>query len=302
MAVFVSGATGYIGGAICRALAAENLSVLGGVRQFTALPDGVAPFVTGDLAKPGLKLTPVDTVIHAAGLGHRRGVPEATWRAANVDAAVNLALAARQAGAKKFILISTAHVHGRVHDGTVTDDTPPNPMDDYAASKLQAEQKVAAIFGAGLAIVRPVAVIGPNCPGNLPLLMKLLRHGIPLPFASIVNQRSFIDVADLARLVLAVCKAEATPATILAAHPQPIATPALIRALAAGMGKPAGLVPCPPAILAAAATAVGRSAMWQSLAGSFIAVPENALRLGWAPRQSLSDSLIETSRYYNTTK
>jgi UDP-glucose 4-epimerase len=184
----------------------------------------------------------------------------------------------------------------------VTDETAPNPMDDYAASKMQAERDVAAIFGPGLSIIRPVAVIGPNCPGNLPLLMKLLHRGIPLPFGSIANQRSFIYVADLAGLVLAVINASEPPETVLAAHPQPIATPALIRALAAGMGKPARLLPCPPVILAAAAGAVGRSAMWQSLAGSFVAVPQNALMLGWAPRQSLSESLVETSRYYNTTK
>ena len=56
----------------------------------------------------------------------------------------------------------------------VTDRTPPNPMDLYAESKLQAEYDVAAAFGPGVSIVRPVAVIGPACPGNMPLLLKLL--------------------------------------------------------------------------------------------------------------------------------
>ncbi len=69
-----------------------------------------------------------------------------------------------------------------MHDGTVSDDTPPHPMDDYAASKLQAEQEVAAIFGGALTIIRPVAVVGPRCPGNIPLLLKLIGAGLPLPF------------------------------------------------------------------------------------------------------------------------
>jgi UDP-glucose 4-epimerase len=224
-----------------------------------------------------------------------------TWRDANVTAALNLAQAAKQAGATKFILISTAHVHGRVHDGVVSDDTAPNPMDDYAASKLEAEAQVAAIFGPGLCIIRPVAVIGPHCPGNLPLLIKLLRAGIPLPFGSIVNQRSFIDAADLASLVLAALNAPAPPGMILAAHPEPVSTPALIRALAAGLGRPARLLPCPAGFLATAAKAAGRAAMWQSLAGSFVAAPKAALSLGWSPHQSISESLMETSRYYNTT-
>jgi UDP-glucose 4-epimerase len=301
MAVFVSGATGYIGGAIVRALAASGQQVFGGVRAETRLTPGVTPFITGDLSKPGLVLPPVEAVIHAAGLGHRRGVPEAVWRAANIDAAVNLARAAKAAGATKFILVSTAHVHGRVHDGIVSDDTPASPADPYAASKLGAETAVVAAFGPGVVCLRPVAVIGPGCPGNLQLVMKLLARGVPLPFGAIRNARSFIDVADLAALALAVVAAAATPPVVLAAHPGTISSPDLVRALAAGMGRTAWLPPFPPGLLGAAARISGRAAMWQSLAGSFVANPANALALGWAPAKTLHESLAETGRYYNTT-
>jgi UDP-glucose 4-epimerase len=299
--VFVSGATGYIGSAIARRLVAEGATVFGGVRRTVDLPQGVESFVTGDLAALSSALPAVDAVVHAAGLGHRRGVSQAVWRAANVDAAVNLARAARQAGARRFVLISTAHVHGRVHAGVVTDTTPPNPMDDYAASKLEAERAVAAAFGPSLSVLRPVAVIGPHCPGNLQLLMKLLARGIPLPFGAIANRRSFIHVDDLARLTATVLAAETPPAVVLAAHPGSIATPALIRALSTGMGVQPRLLPCPPGLLAAGAGLLGRAAMWQSLAGSFVADPQAALALGWAPSAGLERGLAETARYYNTT-
>jgi UDP-glucose 4-epimerase len=302
VAVFVSGATGYIGGAIVRALAASGQQVFGGVRAETTLPLGVTPFITGDLSKPGLALPPVAAVIHAAGLGHRRGVPEAVWRAANIDAAVNMARAAKAAGAEKFILVSTAHVHGRVHDGIVSDDTPASPADDYAASKLGAEKAVAAAFGPGVVCLRPVAVIGPGCPGNLQLVMKFLARGMPLPFGAIRNERSFIDVADLAALALAVLAAAAPPPVVLAAHPGRISSPDLVRALAEGMGCAARLPPFPPALLGAAARLAGRAAMWQSLAGNFAANPANALALGWAPAKTLHQSLAETGRYYITTR
>jgi UDP-glucose 4-epimerase len=299
--ILVTGAAGYIGGAIIRALADGGWSVIGGVRRDVAVPPYVTPFITGDLAQFGTDFPPVDAVVHAAGLGHRRGVPRAVWHAANVDAAVNVASAARRAGASRFVLISTAHVHGRIHDGVVTDATPPHPMDDYATSKLEAEAAVGAAFGAGLTIIRPVAVIGPNCPGNLQLLMKFLRAGIPLPFASIRNARSFIQVNDLARLVALALRANAPPAVMLAAHPAAIATPELIRALADGMNLKPRLLPCPPALLAAGAAAAGRAAMWQSLAGSFCSDPAAALALGWTPAQSLRESLVDVGRYHNTT-
>ncbi len=299
--VFCSGATGYIGGAILRRLAAEGAPVLGGLRAAASLPAGITPHITGDLAVHELTLPPVSAVIHAAGLGHRRGVSPAIWRRANVDAAVNLARAARAAGANRFILISTAYIHGRVHDRLVSDTTPPNPMDDYAASKLQAEHDVAGAFGPGLTILRPVAVIGPGCPGNIPLLLKLLGRRLPLPFGGIDNRRSFILRDDLAAIVLAVLRAEKPPESVLVAHPETISTPALIRALADGLNTRARLFDCPAELLATGAALLGRAAMWQSLSGDFAANPAAARALGWQPALSLHDSFAETARYYHTT-
>jgi UDP-glucose 4-epimerase len=301
MAVFVSGATGYIGGAIIRAYIRANIPVFGGTRSNTALPERVMPCVTGDLAAGSFALPRVDTVIHAAGLGHRRGVAPSVWQRANVDAAANLAKAAKSVGAKKFVLISTAHVHGRVAAGVVDDTSPPNPMESYAASKLAAEAAVRAEFGDCVTIIRPTAVIGPNCPGNLQLLMKCLAKGIPLPFAGIVNSRSFIHVDDLARLVLLAAGAD-SPALLLAAHPESISTPGLVRALGRGMNVTPRLFSLPGAALNLAATLLGRGAMWQSLSGSFVADPRAALQLGWQPAHSLAESLTQTGWYYDTTR
>jgi UDP-glucose 4-epimerase len=302
LTVLVTGATGYIGGAILHGLRESGVDVLAGVRTTAALPAGATVLLTGDLTEPGLKLPPMEAVIHAAGLGHRRGVPAATWRRANVDAAVNLARAAREAGAKRFILISTAHIHGRVHEGMVTDTTPPNPMDAYAESKLQAEHDVAAAFGPGLCLIRPVAVIGPGCPGNIQLLLKLLARGIPLPFGAVRNRRSFIARDDLARIVRAVLQAPVMPESVLAAHWETISTPSLVRALALGLETTARLPACPPHILATAAALLGRSAMWQSLSGDFIANPAAARALGWQPATSLAESFEIIARYYNTAR
>ncbi|OYV34934.1 MAG: hypothetical protein B7Z81_09370 [Acidocella sp. 20-61-6] len=298
--VFCSGASGYIGGAIVRLLAHERIPALGGLRAPQPLPVGVSALQTGDLCQPGLSLPPVSAVIHAAGLGHRRHASAKTWASENVVAAVNVARAASAAGATRFVLISSAHIHGRVHPGMVTDTTPPNPMDAYAESKLQAEHEVAAAFGPGLIILRPVAVTGPACPGNLQLLLRLLARGIPLPFGGIENQRSFIDHDDLARIALAALRAEHPPQSVLAAHPESISTPALIRALAKGLSVTAKLPTWPEPVLATIATLLGRAAMWQSLSGNFVANPAAARALGWRPAQSLEESLISTARYHTT--
>ena len=275
--------------------------VFGGIRRRQALAPGVKPIITGDLAETRFGLPDVDVVIHAAGLGHKRGVARAEWQRQNIDAAVNLARAARLAGATRFILISTAYVHGRVHGGVVSDDTAPAPMDEYAKSKLDAEAAVVNAFGPGVSILRPTAVMGPGCPGNILLLIKLLERGIPLPFGSINNQRGFIPVDDLAILTLAVAGAKIPPPVLLAAHPETISTQSLIRALAEGLGVKPRLFPCPAALLGLGASLTGRGAMWQSLSGNFTTAPRAALALGWKPAQTLVESLRETARYYNTT-
>lgn len=149
-------------------------------------------------------------------------------------------------------------------------------------------------LGARLCIVRPTAVIGPQCPGNIPSLIKVLQKGLPLPLRAIDNARSFIDVEDLADLITLLVTGHA-PELVLAAHPTPISTPDLIRALAKGLHRPARLLPIPPSWLDLAARAVGKSRMWQSLSGNLIVQPEAALKLGWQPTTSIAASFEKTA-------
>jgi UDP-glucose 4-epimerase len=293
--VFVTGAAGFVGRHLCRVLADSNWVVRGGVRLAGPLPVGVETVVTGDLAEARLDLAGVDAVVHVAGLAHRRGVSPDVWIRENCAAAVNVAARAKAAGVRRFVFISTVGVFGRAVAGAVDETSAVLPVETYARAKWQAEQALRAIYGDGLVVVRPVAVVGAGCPGNLPLLMKLLGKGVPLPFGSIRNRRSFIEVTDLARLLLAVLAAEAPPALVLAAHPAPIGTPDLVRALARGMGVKVLLLPCPAGILAAGAKLAGRRAMFESLAGDFVVDPKKAaLALGWRPAESLAESLAKT--------
>lgn len=271
------------------------------MRKVEQQTEGVRSLITGDLANPKLVLPQVDTVIHAAGLGHRRNVKPHVWRRANVEMAVNVARAAKAAGATKFILISTAYIYGRSSDRLVTDTTPPNPPDDYTESKYQAELEVAASFGHDICSIRPAAVIGPACPGNIQLLLRAIKRGIPLPFGAIQNKRSFIARDDLAAIVLAALQARTLPEVILAAHPEAISTPDLIRALGEGMGCTPREPRIPLPLLAVMAGLAGRAEMWESLSQDFRADPKTAYSLGWKPAASLEETLKDVARYYITT-
>lgn len=291
--VFVSGANGFIGRSLTRHLRQAGHEVIGGTRHACVLEDGITPCVTGDLADSAPDLTGVDAVIHTAGLAHSQGRTLAQMHRGNVTAAQTLARATPPKAA--FIFLSSIIVHGRACDGEVTEATLPAPEDDYARSKLAAEQALAVLLGPRLHIVRPAAVIGPHCPGNLKLLLKALHKNLPLPLASLNNQRSFIDVDDLAALLTHLLTLPA-PRLILAANPEPISTPNLIRALAQGLKRPARLWPFPPMLLGLAARLLGKELMWQSLSGSLVVTPRAALALGWRPTYSLQQSLLRTAQ------
>ena len=305
-AVLVSGAGGFVGSAVTEALGAAGCSVVVALRRSGAAPPGAERAITaGDLAAPEPALSAamrgVSVVIHAAGLAHRTGIEPAALAAANVTAAARVAEIAAARGAKRFILVSSAAVHGKAPDGVVTEASEPDPDDAYAASKLEGEQAVRRVLagtGTALVIIRPCAVVGPGCAGNIPRLVRVIARSRVLPFGAIGNQRSFIARADLAALIVAATQAtHALPEIILAAHPEPIASPDLIRALAQGLERRIFLAPVPASWLGLAARAAKQGSAWRSFAGSFRAHPVLAQQeLGFTAQIPLEAILSATAR------
>jgi UDP-glucose 4-epimerase len=274
--VLVSGAAGFVGRAVTARLAASGAEVVVALRRAREVPGAARAVDAGDLAAPAPALAAalrgVDAVVHAAGLAHRNGVDPAALAAANVTAARRVAEEAVARGVRRLVLVSSAAVFGKQRDGTFSEASPPRPDDAYAASKLEGEAAVrATVAGSAtrLVIVRPCAVVGPGCAGNIPRLVRLIRRGMPLPFGAIANARSFIAVDDLAALIARAVAADDPPDCVIGAHPEPVSTPALIRALAGGLGRKLVLLPVPPSWLGAATRMAGHGELWRSFAGSF---------------------------------
>lgn len=168
MQAFVTGASGFLGSHLVRRLTAGGWKVRA---LDLAAPLSSAPgieVVLGDVRDPGpwkKGLSGTDVLFHlAAALGASRLSGEA-FLEINAGGTESVLGAAREAGVRKMVSVSSAGVIGAVEPGVVADeDTPPNPQNAYDRSKLEAE-RIALEFarrGTEVVVVRPGWAYGPG--------------------------------------------------------------------------------------------------------------------------------------------
>ncbi|MDB5288263.1 MAG: dehydratase [Mucilaginibacter sp.] len=106
--------------------------------------------------------------------------------------------------AKKFIFISSVKAVADSVDGILDENIKPNPQTHYGKSKLMAEEYIQSQplpEGKSYYILRPCMVHGPGNKGNLNLLYKFVKKGIPYPLAGFNNKRSFLSVENLCFII-----------------------------------------------------------------------------------------------------
>ena len=184
MRVFVTGATGFIGGAIVRALAPRH-AVLAMSRSEagdeTVKRLGAVP-VRADLLtlEPG-QIPACDAVVHCAAWVEPWGRREDYWRA-NVEGTARVLAAAKAAGAKRFVHMSTEAVLWRGQHLRDVDETHPYPKRTpflYAETKAEAERRVLAANAPGFEtiVLRPRFVWGPGDRTIVPEARALVERG-----------------------------------------------------------------------------------------------------------------------------
>lgn len=178
----VTGATGFLGGRICALLAARGEPVVALGREaarFPALDERLVRRRVADLADgPALReaCRGVDAVIHSAALSSAWG-PRSAFLEVNVAGTVRLLEAARAAGVRRFVHVSSPSVVFAGADRRGVDESEPYPrrfLCAYSESKALAEERVRAAAGLETVIVRPRALFGP---GDTALLPRLVRAG-----------------------------------------------------------------------------------------------------------------------------
>jgi nucleoside-diphosphate-sugar epimerase len=291
MRVVVTGASGNVGTALRRVLADAGDSVVGIARR---IPVGSPEWVSCDVGAPaaevvlGRAFAGADAVVHLAwAVQPTPGEPD--MRRTNITGSAHVLRAAERAGVPHVVVMSSVAAYTPASE-PVDEDWPCGgvPGSAYSAQKAELERLVAG--RAGVAVLRPCAIVQPDAGGELgrwvlsPLVPSRVvgRRWLPVPLWRGLRAQ-VVHAEDVARAVRVVLARHAVGAFNVAADP-----PLGARELAPVFGG--FLVPVPLVVLRAVAWLTWRLGVqpvhpaWLRVADQVSLVDSSRMRaLGWEP-------------------
>lgn len=310
--MLVTGASGFVGTHLCGMLSDQGWRVVAANRKADAEfrrergRQVVLP-LSSDPDGWQKELGSVECVVHLAAHVHRSGRREqssALFDEVNVRGSRFVAEQAAQAGVRRFVYLSSIKVNGEgAPDCAYRSADPPAPTDAYGVSKWRAEMALREICsreGMELVVIRPPLVYGPGVRANFRRLMDWASLGVPLPFGSIENRRSLVNVWNLTHFIHTCLTHDMAPGrTFLLSDAEDLSTPALIRKISLLMKKPPRLFRFPPRAMLRLGRMAGLGAEIRRLCESLqVDCTEAQTVLGWRPIVGVDEGLARTVAVY----
>ncbi|MBS7804522.1 NAD-dependent epimerase/dehydratase family protein [Rhizobiales bacterium TNE-4] len=270
MRVLLTGATGFAGGHILRALLNANINVRAPLRG-AASARPLSPLLEtpriDDLATANWNelCNGVDAVVHAAAYAHDDRADPAKIFRINRDATAALVQAAAHHHARFIFLSSIRAQVGVSSPIPLKDGYPPQPDGPYGEAKLAAEAAINQACPNNISL-RLAPLYGPGVKANLATLFKLAQTCLPLPFGALRAKRSLLSVQTLSDLIVRLLQEDPDlRGTFLVAEPGALSIGEMIATLRAGAGRPPRLISVPAPWIKAACFALNKPLLWARL-------------------------------------
>jgi nucleoside-diphosphate-sugar epimerase len=247
-----------------------------------------------------------DIVVHAAAALPIQASRDSI-RSVNVTGTEHVLQAARAAGAKRVVFISSTAVYGLPEKHPIEEDDPLVGVGSYGESKIDAEA-LCRVAGVETTIIRPKTFIGPERLGVFEILFDWIREGRRIYILGKGHNRyQLLAVEDLVDAIVRAADApDAAGETFNVGATEFGTVRSDLQALIDHAGSTSRLRPVPvkPAEVALRGLELLRVsplAEWHYKTAhrdSFVDVSKAQRLLGWEPRLSNRDALVETYDWY----
>jgi UDP-glucose 4-epimerase len=309
MKILITGANGFIGGALCNYFSKKGYFVRGTVRKLSIEKSSDIEWVEiSDINKVtdwSRVLEGIDVVIHTAARVHRvnENKEEALLyhNEINYEGTFHLFQSCLIAKVRKFIFLSTINVFVNARltiDAPLTEETFAMPDEPYGISKLKAENALLEEAKKGtieVDILRLPMLYGFLAKGNFQSLLKLIKKIPVLPFGRLNQLRSFLYIGNLLSAIERVILSNINKNDIyLLSDNDDVSTKILIKKIAKAYKISVWLIPVPLFLFKFFGVLTVRKKAISRLLGS-LQVDSSKFRkvFNWNPPYTVESGLVE---------
>lgn len=211
--IVITGGSGFVGTNLCLTLEALGL-------EYRVIDKIRSPFCIGqrtdiasicDYEEIKKLISHDDIIVHLAAAGNvieSVKNPDISFEN-NISGTFNLLKVCKDVGIRKLIFASTGGAIAGNNSGLVTENTPPNPISPYGASKASCEQLLAAFsasYNMKIHILRFANIYGPHSAHKKGLITSIMKSIINneelLIYGDGNSSRDYLYVDDLIRLII----------------------------------------------------------------------------------------------------